>query len=44
MSCPFYELESVHGLVHVVERWGDVAHNEGESIACEGVLKKTGQF
>lgn len=44
MPGPLYELEGVHSLVHVVEGWGDIPHDEGESIAGQGILKKTGQF
>lgn len=44
MPGALYELEGVHGLVHVVEGWGDIAHDEGESIAGQGILKKTGQL
>ena len=44
MTGPLDELECVHGLVHVVDWWGDVADDEGEGIACEGVLEKSGKF
>lgn len=44
MSGPFYKLERVHSLVHVIEGGRYVAHDECECVSCEGVLQKSGQL
>ncbi len=44
MSGAFYEFEGVHGLVDVLDGGGDVAQNEGEGVARQGVLEQSRQF
>jgi hypothetical protein len=41
---PLYELEGADGFVHVLGGGGEVAEDEGEGIAGEGLLEESGEF
>ena len=44
MTGSLHEFESVHGLVHVVDRWGDITNDEGEGVTGERILQKSRKF
>lgn len=44
MSSSFHKFQSIHSLIHIVNWWRNVTHNESKSITRQWILQQSGQL